>query len=983
MSTSPDPSRLSPIPPKAPSPRSPPVAQLEDPPSPTHEPRHPPQQADDPAFGDDDEIPYPEPGSEHTLLPPPNFNPFFTIVEDSTTGEHHHPFVHYVFADDDPAIVTAAAMRSMGLDDTKFLPRPEGAEREESDEEGQGQEHESVIESPLPPPLIGGKEHYLLIDVGNDGHTIVNAQSMSPDWQITKTNVRTAPSFDQSEPNQGYMLQIEGVQIPGKNKGKAKGQPGEMKLKDAQEKSHGDIFAALDGLVASVDGGLEMAHKISKRHEAIVKLAPSKLTLPNRRAVASLALVTALSALEKQRKARSDSVVDPDPLQESFAAQDMSGELQTIPARHGVATYVPKGRTIKIINTYGKQVVSAWAFGLGPPPEDGDEEEVEGEEDVEGMEEDVEKLKEGLDKGKEKEVEDVEKKIKEEIEKPKEEAAKDADEKTEEVKDDGKESKDETGETGDSAVKHDPDASEEKDAKKSEDSTNDADDPPEQAPDTPENEKSAPEQAASSAKSNQKRSWASYLPSIPYRNKNPTQGKADSNSKQESKAEKEKSEATSKKWSSYLPTGKGFSSYVPNVQMPDSQQVISAFQASHGRDPNKSYAEQLYDFSKTPVGAGSIAAATGSGTASSLYAAYSAYTKLNANRNDLPPMEYLSLPHTRVSTNRLVPHVNDTLLTNLRNPIITLIEDTSPGAHDTLTAACDASLYANLGVSKPAEHGSCAENLVLALKELNEKAGLKGTKAVGADITVNIAPTPLHLFMNAPISFDGESGGDAGAKEAKFTVQEPQGKKRSFVRFRAERDVVVVLSACPMDVGPQNGGKCMAANFMVEEADEDDMAASTASVKKAPRKLGRKEGGEKTETGKTDEKDKVAADGGGMPRLRGGPGKPAAVQKSAEHAKKSSTDDDINNNQTTKNDDNEDPPESEISSEQQQEKKKKDDDQNQQQHEEEPQKDGKKEEKETPAVEQPPKPKKKPKKLERRGAGTSTPSSSAGKSETS
>jgi hypothetical protein len=34
---------------------------------------------------------------------------------------------------------------------------------------------------------------------------------------------------------------------------------------------------------------------------------------------------------------------------------------------------------------------------------------------------------------------------------------------------------------------------------------------------------------------------------------------------------------------------------------------VSAFKSSHYRDPNKSYAEQLYDFSKTPVGAGTIA----------------------------------------------------------------------------------------------------------------------------------------------------------------------------------------------------------------------------------------------------------------------------------------------------------------------------------------------------------------------------------------
>lgn len=205
-------------------------------------------------------------------------------------------------------------------------------------------------------------------------------------------------------------------------------------------------------------------------------------------------------------------------------------------------------------------------------------------------------------------------------------------------------------------------------------------------------------------------------------------------------------------------------------------------------------------------------------------------------------MEYLSLPHTRASTYKLVPEVNDELLTNLRNPIITLVEDTTPGAHDTLTAACDANLYRNLGVDTPEEHGSCAENLVLALKEINESVGLKGAKAVGADITVNIAPTPLHLFMNAPLQVSNEKKEEgSGANGAVIKVEEPKGKKRSFVRFRAERDVVIVFSACPVDVGLQNGGRCMAANFMVEDLQEgENLASSVSSLKQkrpAPRKL--------------------------------------------------------------------------------------------------------------------------------------------------
>jgi len=239
-----------------------------------------------------------------------------------------------------------------------------------------------------------------------------------------------------------------------------------------------------------------------------------------------------------------------------------------------------------------------------------------------------------------------------------------------------------------------------------------------------------------------------------------------------------------------------------------------------------------------------------------VYAAYSAYALKHPSSASQPPMEYLSLPHTRAASHKLVPEVDDELLTNLRNPIITLVEDTTPGAHDTLTAACDANQYTALGVDKPEEHGSCAENLVLALKELNETAGLKGAKAVGADITVNIAPTPLHLFMNVPIEVNSKSQSEgAGAKGTTLSVEEPKGKKRSFVRFRADRDVVIVFSACPMDVGQQNGGRCMAANFMVEDVQEgEDLASSVASMKNkkpAPRKLN---GEKKPEANKDDVK---------------------------------------------------------------------------------------------------------------------------------
>ncbi|KAL1796460.1 hypothetical protein ACET3X_005000 [Alternaria dauci] len=242
------------------SPRSTPLQRVEDPPD--DELREQQQPGDAPDDEDDDDIPYPEPGFEQPLLPPPNFRPFFTLIEDTTSGEHYHPYTHYVFADDDPTIITAASMRGLGLDDTKYLPQdaPGGGERRRNQGSEQGDEQASPVESPLPPPIPGVKEHYLIIDVAADGRTIADAQSLSPEWQITDTGVLTAPSFEEDSPDQGYMLRIQGVEIPKKSKGK--GQAGLDRLNEARDQQ-ADIFDALDGLVHGIERGLETAGKIS------------------------------------------------------------------------------------------------------------------------------------------------------------------------------------------------------------------------------------------------------------------------------------------------------------------------------------------------------------------------------------------------------------------------------------------------------------------------------------------------------------------------------------------------------------------------------------------------------------------------------------------------------------------------------------------------------------------------------------------------
>ncbi|KAK7545250.1 hypothetical protein BKA81DRAFT_284062, partial [Phyllosticta paracitricarpa] len=481
----------------------------------------------------------------------------------------------------------------------------------------------------------------------------------------------------------------------------------------------------------------------------------------------------------------------------------MTADIQTVPARHGIATFVPRGHSLKVINTYGTQTVDLWAFALHKPPQD-----EEREEERRAAEEEIRSAQDEAAAATE-EKEKKEKSEKSEKSRGRRDSLAEAeDREAQAVKKDDEDDNDSRQETGKQGAKAATERQEEE-----EKGTTDNND-------------------MMSTSVTSTKSWGSYLPSI-----------RGSNSKGQhtSPTAKKKANAKGKGWLSYIPSGKSFSSYLPS----SGKEALSAFAASHHRDPTKSYAEQLYEFSKTPVGAFSLSAAAGSGTAGSLYAAYNAYVKLAATRRISEPMEYLSLPHSVAASTHLSPQPGDALVTNLRKPLLTLLADTSPlpnsttttttyyasddgtGTtvplrHGTLLPACDPQLYKQLatlaGRARGEEHGSCAENLVLALQSFNASAGLKGARAVGADVTINSVPTPLSLFLNCGVSADGVAEVRVAAPRTyeDGTLGRP-GMKGGWVLFRAERDVVVVLSACPMEVGDVNGGRCMAANFVVEE----------------------------------------------------------------------------------------------------------------------------------------------------------------------
>ena len=159
--------------------------------------------------------------------------------------------------------------------------------------------------------------------------------------------------------------------------------------------------------------------------------------------------------------------------------------------------------------------------------------------------------------------------------------------------------------------------------------------------------------------------------------------------------------------------------------------------------------------------------------------------------NSRDTREFMSMEHSRAMMGKLTPRVGDSLVTNHRRAILTLVEDTTPGVHDTLIAACDRYRYELLGVT--GHHDSCTDNLAAAMKE------------IGAPLPET--PSPLNLFMNIPVLDQG-----------RLEFQPPVGKANQYVAFRAEMDLIIAFSACPQDIIPINGPACVPteAHFTVE-----------------------------------------------------------------------------------------------------------------------------------------------------------------------
>lgn len=140
------------------------------------------------------------------------------------------------------------------------------------------------------------------------------------------------------------------------------------------------------------------------------------------------------------------------------------------------------------------------------------------------------------------------------------------------------------------------------------------------------------------------------------------------------------------------------------------------------------------------------------------------------------------MSHNHAIRRKLYFEAGHTLYSSISRPILSWVEDTSKGDHDTLISACNPLRYERMGVK--GWHASCAENYQKAVKDLSPTSIFQEVR----DKFPVTPPTPLNLFMNVKVNDEGG-----------IVFRAPTSIEGDSVAFKASMDVIIVLSACPMD----------------------------------------------------------------------------------------------------------------------------------------------------------------------------------------
>lgn len=75
-------------------------------------------------------------------------------------------------------------------------------------------------------------------------------------------------------------------------------------------------------------------------------------------------------------------------------------------------------------------------------------------------------------------------------------------------------------------------------------------------------------------------------------------------------------------------------------------------------------------------------------------------------------------------------------------------------------------------------------------------------------------PDPLNLFMNVAIDHHGQ-----------LNIRQPTSEKGQFVLLKAEADLIIVMSSCPQDLEPVNGGMPTDCEYQINGQPESSMGA--------------------------------------------------------------------------------------------------------------------------------------------------------------
>jgi uncharacterized protein YcgI (DUF1989 family) len=130
--------------------------------------------------------------------------------------------------------------------------------------------------------------------------------------------------------------------------------------------------------------------------------------------------------------------------------------------------------------------------------------------------------------------------------------------------------------------------------------------------------------------------------------------------------------------------------------------------------------------------------------------------------------EFLSPSVTRLNNGNIFPVIGQSFFTTGDRPILTFVEDTSPGQHDMLYASCNDAWYRSRGM---ADHPNCRDNYFAA------------ARAAGIDHAIQ--PDPVNIFQNTPPKPDGS-----------FFVGVTLSRPGDYVALRAELDCTVIVTAC-------------------------------------------------------------------------------------------------------------------------------------------------------------------------------------------